>query len=405
MTNLADKFSVTPGNLALLIRPLQWRDEAGVFSTSGPAQRVSALLRSCVESRSAGGSPSGRVGGRIFRRALYLYFCLAALGPMDAVMAQAEAAQRTSEEGAAVRPSGKKELPPAMIRGFVVPLEGSNLSLQLGIKPQQPSPVDAPPQVVAATDGPAIFGSNYAPIKPGGVVIELRSGDKVLAGGSVALQPARAYTFVAWQATADGWQLKAFPDDPTTPNAADRAVRVLNFPAGRETLLTIDQRAEIKIPGNAVQEFRAPPKVIVAKVKVLASDGGPPALSSLEMDYSALKSGYIVVVPDNLGRMRPRFIGGGYEEIEELAPSPARASAPVAPLSAEDVRKQRIGTAQMELDSQQMILNMIAAREARMGTKASATLLENKREAEKKLAELKKEVEAARSAAPPPAAP
>jgi hypothetical protein len=48
---------------------------------------------------------------------------------------------------------------------------------------------------------------------------------------------------------------------------------------------------------------------------------------------------------------------------------------------------------------------MIAAREARMGAKASATLLENKREAEKKLAELKKEVEAARSAAPPPAAP
>ena len=77
----------------------------------------------------------------------------------------------------------------------------------------------------------------------------------------------------------------------------------------------------------------------------------------------------------------------------------------MAPLSAEDVRKQRIGTAQMELDSQQTILNMIAAREARMGAKASATLLENKREAEKKLAELKKEVEAARSAAPPPAAP
>jgi hypothetical protein len=324
---------------------------------------------------------------------------------MDAVMAQAEAAQRTSEEGAAVRPSGKKESPPAMIRGFVVPLEGSNLSLQLGIKRQQPSQADAPPQVVAATDGPATFGSNYAPIKPGGVVIELRSGDKVLGGGSVALQPARAYTFVAWQATAGGWQIKAFPDDPTSPNAADRAVRVLNFPAGRETLLSIDQRAETKIPGNAVQEFRTPAKVIVAKVKVLASDGGPPALSSLEIDYTALKSGYIVVVPDNLGRMRPRFIGGGYEEIEELAPSPARASAPVAPVSAEDVRKQRIGTAQMELDNQQTILKMIAAREARVGAKASATLLENKREAEKKLAELKKEVEAARSAAPPPAAP
>ena len=323
---------------------------------------------------------------------------------MDVVMAQAEAAQRTSEEGAAVRPSEKKESPPAMIRAFIVPADDSKASLQLVVKPQK-AEANLAPQVVAATDGPATFGSNYDSIKPGGAAIELRSGDKVLAGGSVALKPARAYTFVAWQTSSADWQIKAFPDDPTTPNAADRAVRVLNFPAGRETLLTIDQRAETKILGNAVQEFRAPPKVIVAKVKVLASDGGPPALSSLEMDYSALKSGYIVVVPDNLGRMRPRFIGGGYEEIEELAPSPAKASAPVAPVSAEDVRKQRIGTAQMELDSQQTILNMIAAREARMGAKASATLLENKREAEKKLAELKKEVEAARSAAPPPAAP
>jgi hypothetical protein len=322
---------------------------------------------------------------------------------MDAVMAQAEAAQRTSEEGADVRPSGKKESPPAMIRGFVVPLEGSKLSLQLGIKPQQPSQADAPPQVVAATDGPAIFGSNYAPIKPGGVVIELRSGDKVLAGGSVALQPARAYTFVAWQATADGWQLKAFPDDPTTPNAADRAVRVLNFPAGRQTLLTIDQGAEIKVSANTVQEVRVPPKVIGVNVKVLASDGGPPALNTMEMDFSTVKSGYIVVVPDNLGRMRPQFFGGGYQEIQEVAPAPAVAA---APMTAEDEKKAKITQARMEMDHQQSILNMIKARQAVAGNSTNATLQQHKRDAEKRIAELKKEAEAAaRPAAPPPAVP
>ena len=316
-------------------------------------------------------------------------------------MAQVEAAQRTSEEGASVRPSVKKESPPAMIRAFIVPADDSKASLQLVVKAQK-AEANLAPQVVAATDGPATFGSNYDSIKAGGAAIELRSGDKVLAGGSVALKPARAYTFVAWQTSSADWQVKAFPDDPTTPNAADRAVRVLNFPAGRETLLTIDQRAETKIPGNAVQEFRAPPKVIVAKVKVLASDGGPPALSSLEMDYSALKSGYIVVVPDNLGRMRPRFIGGGYEEEVELAPAPTTAAAPVTAAAA---REQRIRGAQTELDHQEAILNMIKAREAAMGNRPKTTLLENKREAEKKLAELKKEVEAARSAAPPPAAP
>ena len=400
MTKLAPKCPLT---LALVIRPLQRSDSAGIASSSGPAQRVSALLRSCVESRSAGGSPSGRVRGSNFRRALYLSFCLAVLAPMDAVMAQAEAAQGASEEGAAVRPSGKKESSPAMIRGFVVPREGSNLSLQLGIKPQQPSQADAPPQVVAATGGPATFESNYAPIKPGGVVIELRSGDKVLADGSVALQPARAYTFVAWQATADGWQIKAFPDDPTSPTAADRAVRVLNFPAGRETLLSIDGGAEVRVPTNTVQELRAPPKVIGVNVKVLASDGGPPTTSALEMDYTTLKSGYIVVVPDNLGRMRPQFIGGGYQEIQEVAPAPAVAA---APMTAEDEKRAKITQARMEMDHQQSILNMIKARQAVAGNSTNATLQQHKRDAEKRITELKKEAEAAaRPSAPPPAAP
>jgi hypothetical protein len=59
----------------------------------------------------------------------------------------------------------------------------------------------------------------------------------------------------------------------------------------------------------------------------------------------------------------------------------------------------------MELDQQETVLKMIAAREAAMGAKASATLLENKREAEKKLAELRKSLEAARSATAPPASP
>ena len=73
-----------------------------------------------------------------------------------------------------------------------------------------------------------------------------------------------------------------------------------------------------------------PPKVIGAKVSVLALDGGPPALNTMEMDFSALKSGYLVVVPDNLGRMRPQFIGGGYQEIQEVAPAPVVAAAPMS---------------------------------------------------------------------------
>jgi hypothetical protein len=290
-----------------------------------------------------------------------------------------------------------------MVRAFVVPIEGGNLSLQLVVKPAQAPEQDAPPRVLAATDSAAVFAGDYDSIRPGGVVIELRSGDKVLVDGSVTLQPARAYTFVAWQSSSAGWQIKAFPDDPTTPNAADRAVRVLNFPAGRQTLLTIDQGAEIKVPANAVQEVRVAPKVTGAKVSVLAVDGGPPALNTMEMDFSTLKSGYIVVVPDNLGRMRPQFISGGYQEIQELAPEPAVAS---VPMTAEAEKQSKVTQARMEMDHQQSILNMIKARQAAAGNSTNATLQQHRRDAENKLAELKKEAEAAaRSATTPPAAP
>jgi len=329
------------------------------------------------------------------RRSMQHLLCLLAFFPVGVALAQVGTVEQQPSEG------GDKVPPQAMVRAFVVPAEGGSDALQLVVKPQK-AEADLKPQVVAATDGPATFNGSYQATAPGAVVVELRTGDKVLAKDAGALRPARAYTFVAWQASPSGWQMKVFPDDPANPKVADRALRLLNFPAGRQTLVSIDRGAETKVPVNTVQEIRAPAKVIAASVKVLAPDGGPPALSTLEMDYSTLKSGYIVVVPDNLGRMRPQFIGGGYEEVEELAPVPASAAAPV---TAEAAQQQQITGAQMELDHQETIVKMIAAREAAMGAKASATLLENKREAEKKLAELRKNLEAARSATPPPAAP
>ena len=85
-----------------------------------------------------------------------------------------------------------------------------------------------------------------------------------------------------------------------------------------------------------------------------------------------------------------------------MAPAPTTAATTVTAAAA---KQQRITGAQMELDQQEAVLRMITAREAAMGAKPSATLLENKREAEKKVAELRKNLEAARSATPPPAAP
>jgi hypothetical protein len=77
-----------------------------------------------------------------------------------------------------------------------------------------------------------------------------------------------------------------------------------------------------------------------------------------------------------------------------------------APVSAEEEKKEKISQARMEMDYQQSILKMIKARQAVAGNSTNATLLQHKRDAENRLAELKKEAEAAaRPASPPPAVP
>jgi len=335
-------------------------------------------------------------------RLLARSFVLSAFGlclvlcPLAPCMAQDEsgpaapvAPRKPVDPGTADKPT------PAMIRAFLVPVEGSKTPLQFRAQPQQK---DVAPAVVAATDGAAVFNPGYQPLKPGSAAFELRSGDKVLGSGSVPLQPARAYSFVAWESPSAGWQIKAFADDPASPNAADRAVRVLNFPGGLDTLLSLDQGTEVKIPGNVVQEFRSAAKLIGAKVKVLAADGGPPAQSSLEMDFRSMNSGYIVVVPDNRGRMRPQFIEGGYPKVQLEAPASAVAPVATVPLTPEQERNQRISAAQADLESQKSVMSMFKAREAHMGTATNASFLQRKREAEKKLGELRKKVEDARAA-------
>jgi hypothetical protein len=74
-------------------------------------------------------------------------------------------------------------------------------------------------------------------------------------------------------------------------------------------------------------------------------------------------------------------------------------------MTAEAEKQSKVTQARMEMDHQQSILNMIKARQAVAGNSTNATLQQHRRDAENKLAELKKEAEAAaRSATTPPTA-
>jgi len=150
----------------------------------------------------------------------------------------------------------------------------------------------------------------YRESVPGNYVIELKQGDEVLQSMRGGLRDNRHYTVVAWRAGSK-WELKVFADDLASPNTSERSLRLLNFAAERDTLIAVNDGAEKKVGKQTVEESKVPRGVMMIMVKVLASDGGPPAQSSVEMDFRSTPSAYVVVGPDYRGRMRPYIIPGG----------------------------------------------------------------------------------------------
>jgi len=144
----------------------------------------------------------------------------------------------------------------------------------------------------------------------------------VLASARVALRGRRHYTLAAWY---DGtkWNLKVFADGLSPQSSAERPLRVLNFTGDRDTVVTIGRGKGTRVSPDSVQEFKTSPGITMVSVEVMAADGGPPALSAVEVDLAAMPSVYLVVGPDYRGRMRPRIIEGGEIKEPEVPPDAA----------------------------------------------------------------------------------
>ena len=128
---------------------------------------------------------------------------------------------------------------------------------------------------------------------------------------------------VVWS-SGGKWDAKLFLD-ASAPQKSERHVRVVNFADGREALLRIDGAKPSPVTGSSVAQFPAPTGIALVSVEVLEPKGGPPALSSVEIDFSAFLNAYVVIAPDYRGRMRPRVIGGGRTK-ESLAAEAAAAA-------------------------------------------------------------------------------
>lgn len=205
----------------------------------------------------------------------------------------------------------EREAPQSVLRGWIYGADESPVVMVL--IDEEGGAV----QLAEAAGGAVSASELYQPFKPGRRAVELRSGENVLARADVPLRKDGVYTLLAWK-TGPRWQTQLFSDAAVAPNAPDRPLRIVNFAGGRETMLSVDGGDDTKVSPNTVQEFRGPRKVSMVRVQVLSLDGGPPAQSSVEVDFRSLPSVYVVVGPDYRGRMRPRIIIGG-QPSEEFA--------------------------------------------------------------------------------------
>ncbi len=194
--------------------------------------------------------------------------------------------------------------PRAEVRGWI-PKADSPVQMALIAEAGQ-----EPKVLAAATAGNSSVGEVYQAAPPGRVIFNLQdTEDKVLATATGTFRDGSYYTAVAWP-EGGRWQIKVFADTAAA-NAQERALRIVNFPEGRETLLDLLDGRELKVPGDTVAELKLPARVLMTTFRVLAADGGPPAQSTVELNLASAPAAYVVVGPDYRGRMRPRILGAG----------------------------------------------------------------------------------------------
>jgi hypothetical protein len=268
-------------------------------------------------------------------------------------------------------PDSVKGAAPAHIRAFLLPSDGSFGEVLLRA---QITGMEAPVVLASIAPGVPAASSGYQQIDGGTGAYEMRAGEQLLGSGTLRLIPGRAYTIVGWQ-SGQAWQTKVFPDDGT-PGATTRPLRVLNFPAGRETLLSFKEGEETKIPPNSVQEFSLTPQLTAISAKVLSRQGGPPTQSSIELNLRELPSAYVVIMPDNVGRMLASFIEGGAPAAEEAAPI-----AQTVP----QVDEERHRRGLMRMDLEQQLVGVIMQLSQSPAGPARSELEAKKREIEQQL--------------------
>jgi hypothetical protein len=206
----------------------------------------------------------------------------------------------------AATPAAPERKPPANLRAWILnPSKDTRIQAKVEGAEEGVS-------LASASGGAPSFSPAYVQFPAGRLDLSLIEGEEPpRLSEALPLRSGSAYTLIAWISGAK-WQIKVFPDT-VAQGSSQRPLRALNFAEGRETLLSAGGGEEIKLADNSVTGMNVAARICDVRVKVLAADGGPPAQSTVEVDFATVPSAYVVVRPDYRGRMRPRVILGGAE--------------------------------------------------------------------------------------------
>jgi hypothetical protein len=153
----------------------------------------------------------------------------------------------------------------------------------------------------------------YVEVPKGSGEIVASAGEIVLASATVDLLPDDHRTVLI---SRKGGKLNLQVLQDPLPGQKDfpPVVRLLNFGTGRSAEVTLGAQNKVIVPENQMVISQVPAQTdIPLRVVLPDPSGGPPAISSTDIDSRTSPSWSLVVIPDYRGKLRPRVSPDGRE--------------------------------------------------------------------------------------------
>ena len=204
-------------------------------------------------------------------------------------------------------PSPDERKTPAHVRVWSMLFDESS-PVSIKIKTTEPEPTN-----LLEAPGKGATRGFYAEVPKGAGEITASAAGVVLASAKLDLVPGDYRTILISRQNGK-IDLQILQDPLPGQKDFPPAVRLLNFGTGRSAEVTLGGQTKITVPDNKLVITPISAKADLT-VQVVLPDpaGGPPAISSTDVDLRTSPSWSMVVTPDYRGKLRPRVSPDGRE--------------------------------------------------------------------------------------------